>query len=291
MNEVSFFNASKYLRSYVSGYLHVRQEFIDNTRPLFSPKGASSLVIPLEVSTNTYLAYPNPSDKYLFKKYVPLIFGQMSKVGYVHNLAQFQGFIIVFTPTGLFHFVQGFASDLTDHILYLEQLGLEELQSKLQAVFVSGRHPSEWIQTLDEVLLDYFDSLPQKKVRVDVSSVADEILFNKGHLVLDKLVGRVGLNMRTFQIHFKQQVGLTPKLFCRIARFNSLLNAIHTMLEFDMLTFAVDCGYTDKSHLYKDFKDFMGMTPRQYLKLYFRVNAEIEQTLLENHAKYSKKGQ
>jgi len=289
MNEVSFFNASKSLRSYVSGYLHARYEITGNTRPLFSPKGTAALAIPLEVSTNTYLAYPNPSDKYFLKKHVPLLFGQMTKVGYANYATQFQGFVIVFTPTGLFHFVKGFASDLTDRILYLEQLGLEELQSKLQAVFASGRHPSEWIQTLDEVLLDYFDSLPPKKVRVDVSSVADEILFNKGHLVLDKLVGRVGLNMRTFQIHFKQQVGLTPKLFCRIARFNSLLNAIHTTLEFDMLTFAVDCGYTDKSHLYKDFRDFMGMTPREYMKLYFRVNAKIEQTLLDNQARYSKK--
>ena len=288
MNEISFHNANVSLRNYLSGYLHIRQEFSNSTRPLFSPKGTAALAIPLEVCANSYLTYPSPSDKYMFERYVPLLFGQMSKMGHAHNIARFQGFIIVFTPSGLFHFVQGPASDLTDRILYLEQLGLQKLQVELQAVFASGGHVSQWVQEIDKILLGYFDSVTKKRVRVDVSSIADEILFKNGNLFLDKLIGGLGLNMRTFQIHFKRQIGITPKLFCRIVRFNALLNAIHVTLKFDLLSLAVDFGYSDISHLYKDFKDFMGMTPRQYLKLFFGVNAKIEQTLEEYHARKSK---
>lgn len=288
MTEVTFHNVNKSLRNFVGGYLYARHEFTDNSRTLFSPKGTAALAIPLLVSEKNYLSYPMPSDKYIFEKYVPLLFGQMSKIGYAQYVNRFHGIVIVFTPTGLFHFAPGYSSDYTDRILYLEQIGLQALQVRLQAVFTSGDHVSQWIQAIDEILLDYFTSLPEKKVRVDVSTVTDEILFNKGQVILDELIGRVGLNMRTFQIHFKRQVGITPKLFCRIVRFNALLNAIHATLKFDLLSLAVDFGYSDISHLYKDFKDFMGITPRQYLKLFFGVNAKIEQTLEEYHARKSK---
>jgi AraC-like DNA-binding protein len=287
MNEVTFHNVNKSLRKFVSGYLHARHEFTDNSRTLFSPKGTAALAIPLLVSEKNYLSYPMPTDKYRFEKHVPLLFGQMSKMGYAQYVNRFHGFVIVFTPTGLFHFAPGYSSDYTDRILYLEQIGLKALQVRLQAVFTSGDHVSQWIQAIDEILLDYFASLPQKKVRVDVSSIADEILFNKGHIKLDELIGKSDFNMRTFQTHFKRQVGITPKLFCRIARFNSLLHAIHINSNYDSLSFAIDFGYSDNSHLYKDFKDFMGMTPRQYMRAFFGVNSKIEQTLLENDARKS----
>jgi methylphosphotriester-DNA--protein-cysteine methyltransferase len=90
------------------------------------------------------------------------------------------------------------------------------------------------------------------------------------------LVENLGINNRTFQLHFKNVIGISPKQFCRITRFNFLLQALDAVPTADILDFAVQFGYADKPHLYKDFKEFVGMTPLKYLRLINNVNAIVE---------------
>ncbi|WP_241142282.1 helix-turn-helix domain-containing protein [Cognataquiflexum rubidum] len=97
-----------------------------------------------------------------------------------------------------------------------------------------------------------------------------------GVVNLEEIVEQLGINNRTFQIHFKNQVGISPKLFCRIIRFNSLLFALDSSPTADILSFAIQFGYTDKPHLYKDFKQFLGMTPKEYKRRINNVNALVE---------------
>jgi AraC-like DNA-binding protein len=65
---------------------------------------------------------------------------------------------------------------------------------------------------------------------------------------------------------FREQVGLTPKLFGRVRRFQALVSRIDKGLPIDWADLAADCGYFDQAHLIHDFRAFAGVTPLEYSK-------------------------
>jgi transcriptional regulator GlxA family with amidase domain len=69
------------------------------------------------------------------------------------------------------------------------------------------------------------------------------------------------LSFRQFERKFRERVGLSPKLFSRIVRFNRAFELKDLNPENDWLDIAISCGYSDYQHMVKDFKQFAGVTP------------------------------
>jgi AraC-like DNA-binding protein len=78
---------------------------------------------------------------------------------------------------------------------------------------------------------------------------------------------RAGFSHRRFIQVFRDEVGLTPKLFCRVQRFHEVIKRVHSLQDVDWLDIALSCGYFDQSHFIHDFKRFSGLTPTDYLQL------------------------
>jgi AraC-like DNA-binding protein len=76
---------------------------------------------------------------------------------------------------------------------------------------------------------------------------------------------RIGLSSRRFIELFHRHVGLTPKVFCRVRRFQRVLQAVHGRREVDWAQIALECGYYDQPHFIHDFQAFSGLTPSGYL--------------------------
>ena len=77
---------------------------------------------------------------------------------------------------------------------------------------------------------------------------------------------RVGLSQRRFIQVFTAEVGLTPKLYCRVRRFQRAREMVRNTLAPDWTRVAVECGYFDQSHLIRDFHAFSGLSPGDYLR-------------------------
>jgi AraC-like DNA-binding protein len=73
-----------------------------------------------------------------------------------------------------------------------------------------------------------------------------------------------GLSHTRFIQLFREHVGLTPKLFCRVRRFRMALDRIQNGMPVNWAALATDCGYYDQAHLIHDFRAFAGLTPAQY---------------------------
>ncbi|MGY6520120.1 MAG: helix-turn-helix domain-containing protein [Mongoliitalea sp.] len=279
MNEVAFFKPCESLAPYISGFLLSHVKFNGIEKPFFTPKGAAAIVIPIHISPTSYLEYPTKSNQIFFENSTPYLFGQMSKIGYSFFEGRFEFFVIVFTPTGLFHFLEGSASEATDRVMLLEHYGKQELHYQLKNIFEDSRDQTNLINIVEQVLLAHFNCLEPKKMTIDIAHAAHQILIKKGLVALDELIDEYGVNKRTFQIHFKNQVGISAKLFCRIIRFNLLLLILDKDPTVDILEFALRFGYTDTSHLHKDFVAFVGMSPKKYVKMLINYNAEIEKLI------------
>jgi len=72
------------------------------------------------------------------------------------------------------------------------------------------------------------------------------------------------LSVRQFERRFKELSGFSPKLFLRIARFNSMLNRANQDISLTQL--AYECGYHDQSHFIHDFQKFSGCRPKEYFR-------------------------
>ncbi len=78
---------------------------------------------------------------------------------------------------------------------------------------------------------------------------------------LDAIVARSGWSARRFRQVFRQQVGLPPKLYARIMRFQRLLRSAFGRPRVDWTRLALAAGYSDQAHCIRDFRGFTGMTP------------------------------
>jgi AraC-like DNA-binding protein len=73
-----------------------------------------------------------------------------------------------------------------------------------------------------------------------------------------------GYRPKRFIQLFENYVGLTPKVLCRVLRFQAVLDRIAARQTINWPKVALDCGYFDQSHLIRDFREFSGICPSDY---------------------------
>jgi len=76
--------------------------------------------------------------------------------------------------------------------------------------------------------------------------------------------GQIGFSARHFIQVFADEVGMTPKLFCRVQRFQETVRRIGMGQRVDWAGMALDCGYFDQAHFIHDFRAFSGLSPSAY---------------------------
>lgn len=77
---------------------------------------------------------------------------------------------------------------------------------------------------------------------------------------------KTGLSHTRFNQLFREHVGLRPGLFCRIRRFQYLLQHLRPGQTAHWADLAAQCGYFDQAHLIRDFRALSGLTPGAYLR-------------------------
>lgn len=74
-----------------------------------------------------------------------------------------------------------------------------------------------------------------------------------------------GRSHRHFIAAFRDAVGLAPKRYARVQRFRRLLAVLSATPRPAWAQLAIEHGYFDQSHLIRDFREFAGVSPREYL--------------------------
>ncbi|MDF2189118.1 helix-turn-helix transcriptional regulator [Paraflavitalea sp. CAU 1676] len=95
---------------------------------------------------------------------------------------------------------------------------------------------------------------------------ASVIAGSKGNVVLKGLQIELQLSERSFERKFKEYIGMSPKLFSRICRFQSSLQQLRDNDYTKLSDIAFENEYADQSHFIRTFKEFAGFSPFQYQK-------------------------
>ena len=169
-----------------------------------------------------------------------------------------------FKPGGAFPFLGLPAGELADTHLDLETIwGLSA--GRLRERLCEARTSVERFQLLQDALLSRLcDDVEQHYA---VATALETFWKNQAGPTVREAAKYLGLSQRRFIQVFKAEVGLTPKLFSRIQRFQQTRTLIRQNPSPNWAALAVDLGYFDQSHLIREFLEFSGLSPTDYLNL------------------------
>ncbi len=85
-----------------------------------------------------------------------------------------------------------------------------------------------------------------------------------GATTVTELSRATGLSSRRLSQLFAQHVGVSPKLYARIRRFQQAVAMLHRGDDIPWAELALTCGYYDQSHFANDFRAFSGISPTTY---------------------------
>lgn len=91
------------------------------------------------------------------------------------------------------------------------------------------------------------------------------------------------LSERQFRRVFEDHVGMSPKRMLKVTRFLRAARSIQNLRGHDFTDIVYGMGYTDHSHFNKDFREFAGMSPTEYLQHVRRLN---DDKVLEGYRTY-----
>jgi AraC-like DNA-binding protein len=167
-----------------------------------------------------------------------------------------------FKPGGAFPFLTLPAGELQDAHVSLDTLWGAKA-GRLRERLGEAATPAARFRVLEEALLA---RATRPLVRHPAVAFALRQFEGGPHLrrVAD-VTEAVGLSPRRFIQVFKDEVGLAPKLFCRILRFQRVLQLVQRDTPVEWAAVAQGCGYFDQAHFIHDFRAFSGLNPSAYL--------------------------
>jgi AraC-like DNA-binding protein len=179
---------------------------------------------------------------------------------------------VAFHPGGTVPFFRIPAHDLRDASIPLELLwGRQAADLREQLLAAPGPHAK--LAAMERALAEAWKpAAPHAAVAFALKAFHQR----SDRTSIAAVAVRIGLSPKRFIERFKAAVGVPPKHYCRILRFQRALAAGARGDAVDWTRIAMDCGYFDQAHFIHDFRAFSGITPTGY---------QAARTQFQNHVK------
>jgi AraC-like DNA-binding protein len=116
---------------------------------------------------------------------------------------------------------------------------------------------------VDEFLLRRLGGGPRPSP--EVGWAWGRLVATAGAASIGRIANEVGWSHRHLIARFRQQVGLAPKTAARLVRLDGVWRGLDDRRPLDWGQLAADAGYADQAHLIRDFRQFTGTTPTEFL--------------------------
>jgi AraC-like DNA-binding protein len=115
---------------------------------------------------------------------------------------------------------------------------------------------------LDRHLLGRLTAAPETERQI---GHAVATLTRRPETRIDDLARDLGWSRKRLGRRFREETGVGPRTFRRLARFGRLVARIQSGKAGGWAELAVECGYFDQPHMLRDFRDFAGVAPREFV--------------------------
>ncbi len=189
------------------------------------------------------------------------ITGAQTQFLVVENSSKLSMMGVEFSPGGAYPFFKFPMSEAKDSSIELDLIWGKTAVEARDAILLSKSNEERFA---------ILETLLMRQLEVDIKFYAamkcavDAIAILTPPPKIKDLANTLGFGHKRFIDLFSRIVGITPKLFARICRFQRALSAIPPNGSVDWTTVAYSCDYFDQAHFIKDFRKFSGLTPTEY---------------------------
>ena len=251
--KIRTFIPDHFISNYVSGIFVIEnyKSDLEFTLPLFA-NGSPTLVFNSARSTDR-----NKNFNHL------TLFGQTITPNELIIKGEFILIAYYFYPYALNSLFGIDAGELTnDHMemIFLKQVKEHYLQEQLlNASSLQGRLA---------LLNDFITQLINRGIITNskIEYVTKKIKNSNGQILLTDIYKELNITERTLQRMFETNVGISPKMYSRICRFDAALKQLNNLSSSGLVDVAYDNGFSDQSHFGRVFKEFTNLTPTLYLE-------------------------
>jgi len=235
---------------FLEGFINSEEMYIER----ILPDGCTELII----------HYGNPFRKLNEDRQVlqenAFVFGQLQRFIDLIPAKNIGVMGVRFHPWGLNQFIKIPSAELKGEAVSLKNL-FGDSQLKLVDEIFEANNSTQRAGIMDEFLITrYRHKINNEKL----SGLIDQIHQHRGSLSVDELTRLSGNSERQLERTFHAGIGLSPKAYSRIIRFqNSLRLASHAR---NLTDLALSAGYYDQAHFTREFTDIAGQAPRSYFK-------------------------
>ncbi len=174
--------------------------------------------------------------------------------------AQFAVAGIQFTPGGAYPFLDVPLTALRNQHVPLDALCGSLTRELQESLIPQGLTADARLRAAESVLLRRLQ--PQRQLHPAVAWSVGALSTGSGTVAA--VLQHVGLSHRRFSELFGNQIGLSPKRFARVERFQRALRRIREGRRTNWSALAMSLEYHDQAHFIHDFTTFSGMTPTEY---------------------------
>jgi AraC-like DNA-binding protein/mannose-6-phosphate isomerase-like protein (cupin superfamily) len=156
----------------------------------------------------------------------------------------------------------GFHSDYVALLRELHQAIMEEQQE--------FKKEETFLFLIEQLIEEYTKPSIQaiaKEVNMEINKICEYIdMHYPEHLTLDDLSKIANMNKYSLLRAFTRERGITPYRYLETVRINEAKKLLEKGIE--PINVAMKTGFVDQSHLTNYFKEFIGLTPKQYQKIF-----------------------
>lgn len=236
----------------------------ENTPEPILPDGCMEIVFDL---ADRFLRLYD-SDK-VERQPVTIVAGQIRRHILVQPTGRVELFGIRFHPAGAFPFFDFSLSELTDKTENIDSIwGSEgrEIEARVSEAGSFGERVAIIELDLTKRLL------ANKKLDSAAVNAARIIVQNNGTMPIRSVANVLGVSERNLEREFKQKIGVSPKMFSRIMRFQQLLRSLEKSGSNGLLDRALEFGYYDQAHMVHEFSEFAGKSPTAFIEDSHRIS-------------------
>ncbi len=247
------------LANYIASYFFLEVEKRQPEDELIIPDGTHGLLF---VQQSKFTRHCSTGEDKVCGTY---LFGQKSKsVQYEFDTPGLYCFGAKFHPHGLKRFMEMPVGEIKDIMIEASQALGKEFS------ILEGRALSAGNEQGKKSLLDtYFIQKLKRDEEKDhklVQRILAEIHLKKGQMGIAGLLQFFQIGYKRLERLFKKYVGLPPKAYCRIVRFNAALFYRTRRPDDNLTQLAYSAGYFDQMHFIKEIKHFTNLTPSDFFQ-------------------------
>ncbi len=230
------------------------------SREKILPDGAIELIIDLDTQPKTIFEDEASANFRTVKK--AWISGERTRYIIIGADTNQSMVGIRFRPGGAYPFFRFPISELSESVTELDLIWgrlVDEIREELHAT----ESPDDRLLRLESFLLGQVQrSLEPNRL---ITYAVNQLQQSPQFLAIRDLASTIGITQKHLISQFEKVVGLRPKSFARVCKFQKVVNLIEQQDEIEWSAIALDCGYYDQAHFIKEFHTFSGVNPSTYV--------------------------